>query len=98
MFLVGFIPAAIMLSNIAPDEATAQAGSVGLFIYVTLLPAIVIGALLSISAILKLNSLQKINSASLNNIVGSISIFVGWVILLFTVTVIGFIAFAVLSN
>lgn len=98
IFLVGAIPACFMITGISLDESAAQAGAVGLVILFILLPLIGLGALLSIAAVIKLTSIQKIQNAQLNNVTGTISLSIGWLILLFTVNVFGWFTYGYLST
>lgn len=97
LFLAGAIPAIWVLSQLAPDEASAQAAVVGLFIFGILTPLMAVGALFSTSAVVQLTSLTKIKTANLDNTTGRLLIAVGWLICCAAVTLIGFIMFAILS-
>lgn len=97
LFLLGIIPAMLMLNRVVPDEASAQAAVVGLLILGILIPLMAVGALFSVSAVLRLNSLSKVRNAKLDNWRGSLLIVIGWLIGGLVVFVIGFIIFALLS-
>jgi len=98
LFLAGAIPAIWMLSQLAPDEAAAQAAVVGLFIFGILTPLMAVGALFSVSAVLQLNHVAKIRAANLDNLFGRFLLAVGWLICCATVTLIGVVIYAVLTR
>jgi uncharacterized membrane protein len=85
-----------MLSELAPDEASAQAAVVGLFIFGILTPLMALGVLFSISAVLQLNHVDKIRAARLNTLSGGVLLAFGWLILGTTVTLIGVVIYTVL--
>ena len=98
LFLAGAIPAIWMLSQLAPDEASAQAAVVGLFIFGILTPLMAVGALFSVSAVLQLNHVAKIRAARLNTLLGGVLLAMGWLIFGATVTLIGVVIYTVLIS
>lgn len=94
--LSGALPALYMLNMLSAEESSAQAGVVGLFIFVVLGPMSALGALLSITAVVNLTSMQKVKTAKLNTPVGIVAIALGWSAALTAGMVLGVLAVALL--
>ncbi len=96
LFLLGAFPALYVLYGITFDEAAAQAGVVGLFIFFALGPFLAFGSLLSVSAVLRLTNLKQIKAAKLHSPIGTISIALGWLIALLVCMILVGVAIALL--
>ena len=96
IFLIGFVPAFMLLNGLEADDSLSAAGAVGLLIFFVLFPFMGFGALMASSAVFKLTSIERINNSNLNNLFGRIFIVVGWLISITVLLVLGFVIYGFL--
>lgn len=98
IFLIGFVPAFMLLNGLGADDSLSAASAVGLFIFFVLFPFMGLGGLMASSAVFGLTSIEKISNSNLNNVFGRIFIILGWLILITMLLVLGFVIYGFLLH